>query len=603
MTRKAPWILLTLLTVVATLLAACQAQTTTTEEGGTTSVTGTITHTEAPPVYTPPDTTYSERPKYGGTIIVGTTSDPILFDDCVNATPHSSAYTLNLTNNELLQGDWTKGPAGTGETSFLMGSVNMMRLKTGDLADSWEIPEPGKIIFHIREGVHWQNKAPCNGRELTLDDVVYSVNRALTKKGTYIPASYPALGTSGVVTKDEAARTVTVTCAKEESLNLLALIPNYFSIFPKDALEQNNDNMNDWKKAVGTGPYYFTDFVSAGSMTFTRNPNYWEKNPIGPGKGDQLPYADSAKILILPDTATYMAAFRVGKLDGVGGYYNDVKEFLNNPEMKHTQSTPDSVYGIYMRTDKTDSPFSKLEVRQALYYATDFNKIVNDYFEGHATLLCWPISPIVENTGAFVPFEELPAETKGLFTRDVNKAKELLTKAGYPTGFSCSVLVYNSPANTDYLSQIIKMWSEAGITLTLDAKDYATYMTRYRNRTYDDMIYGSNSAVWQRAVMFRGPSQYNLSYLNDSKIEEFYTSAQSLYGIDDAKLASNFKAIVPYITAQCWMVPTPNQWYSVCWWPWVKNWNGELYVGFYELYSYMKYRWCDVELKKQMTGR
>ena len=150
MTRKAPWILLTLLTVVAMLLMSCKNEpTTTTEEGGTTSVTGTITQTEAPPVTTPTTTTYSEKPQYGGSIVIGTTSDPIIFDDCFNATPHSSAYTLNLTNNELLQGDWTKGPAGTNETTFLMGGVNLMRLKAGDLADSWEIPELGKIIFHL----------------------------------------------------------------------------------------------------------------------------------------------------------------------------------------------------------------------------------------------------------------------------------------------------------------------------------------------------------------------------------------------------------------------------------------------------------------------
>jgi peptide/nickel transport system substrate-binding protein len=338
-------------------------------------------------------------------------------------------------------------------------------------------------------------------------------------------------------------------------------------------------------------------------MTFTRNPNFWETNPIGPGKGDQLPYADSVKILIVPDTATYFAAMRVGKIDGCGGYYYDVKEFLSNPDISYTQVVNDYCYALFMRTDKTDSPFSKLEVRQALHYATDFNKIITDYYEGHATLLCWPISPIKENAGAYVPFNELPASTQALFSHDVNKAKELLTKAGYPTGFSCKVVAYNTPSMTDFLSQIVKMWAEAGITLSIDAKDYVTYVTRGRNKNYDELIDYTDSAVWQKSLSLRGISQYNLSYIDDPVVNAAYDRAADVYGIDDAVLAANFKAIVPYVVEQCWVVPVPNAWYYVCWWPWVKNWNGELYVGYYSLYSYMKYRWQDVTLKQQMTNK
>lgn len=328
LSKKILWGLLTLLTVAAMLLVSCKTETTTTEEGGTTVVTGTTTNTAAPQTILPPDTTRTEKPKYGGTITIAATTDPTSFDDITVV--HAYTTSLNLTNDVLLMGDWTKGPAGTGEAQYVLGSVNNMGLKTGALADSYEVPYKGKIIFHIREGVHWHNKAPTNGREVTVEDIVYNLNRVIKTPGSYIMMTYASFANTAVITSDDAARTVTVECPPGEWAQLITLLPSYFSMFPKDALQQFGD-MKNWKNNIGTGPFMLTDYVSAGSLTFTRNPNFWEKNPIGPGKGDQLPYADAVKILIVPDTATYFAAFRVGKIDGAGGVYSDVRNSSRIP--------------------------------------------------------------------------------------------------------------------------------------------------------------------------------------------------------------------------------------------------------------------------------
>ncbi len=600
MLKKVLWLLLVLVTVMALLLVSCKTETTTEEQGGTTTITGKITNTQAPPTIIPPETTRTEKPRYGGIITVAGTTDPSGFDDEI--VDHYLTTSLNLTNDELLMGDWTKGPAGTGQTTFTIGGNNTMDLLTGALADTWQIPSRGKIIFHIREGVHWHNKPPTNGRELTVDDVVYTLNRIFTTKTSYVSIAFPNLCKTAVVTGDNAARTVTIECPPGEWSNLIMWIPNYYSIFPKDALELWG-NMNDWKHSIGTGPFIFTDFVSAGSLTFIRNPNFWEKNPIGPGKGDQLPYVEGVKILIVPDSATYWAAFRTGKIDGASGSYTDVKEFLPNPDIKYTQYLSDVIFVLYMRTDKADSPFSKLAVRQALTMGIDYNKIVNEYYEGHATLLAWPIAPIKETAGAWIPFNELPTETQALFSHNVTKAKELLTQAGYPTGFSCKVTVYNAPAYTDYLSQYIKMWAEIGVTLTLDAKDYVTWLTRARSRNYDDLLNEYTAGNWRAMLNFTGTNQWNGSYVNDPVINTALEKSKDLVGVDDAALKANFKTIYTYAINQCWVIPAPSWWYYVVWWPWVKNWNGELYVGFYSYPLYMRYRWCDVDIKKQMTGK
>jgi peptide/nickel transport system substrate-binding protein len=53
----------------------------------------------------------------------------------------------------------------------------------GDLAESWTQPNENTYVFKLRRGVRWHNKAPVNGRELTADDVVYTLERFRTVKG------------------------------------------------------------------------------------------------------------------------------------------------------------------------------------------------------------------------------------------------------------------------------------------------------------------------------------------------------------------------------------------------------------------------------------
>ena len=601
MRKKVLWVFLTLLTVMAVILMSCETKSTTDEEP--TIIIGTTTETTpAPAAVTPVDTSRSEKPQYGAIVTLSLATDITGFDEAFTA--HNLATTLHLTNEELLQGDWTKGPAGTGEANFILGGINDMRLKTGSLADSWQIPEKGKIIFHIREGVYWHNKAPTSGRALTVDDIVFSLKRMCTLTTAYIKMSYPNLANTAVITGDEATRTVTIEVPVSEWPNCLALLPDFCTIMPRDAIEYYKD-LNNWRNSVGTGAFMLTDFVSNGSATFMRNPNYWETNPIGPGKGDQLPYLEGIKLLIITDTATRMAAMRTAKIEAVGAEWDDIKDIVaSNPEIKTMMYISDSCYGIAMRTDKADSPFSNKNVRQALMLATDFNKIKNEYYDGRASILVWPISYNKENSAAYVPMEKLPANVQELYSYNPTKAKELLTAAGYPT-MNITIICYNTPTQTDYLAVIKEMWSEVGITLNIDAKDYATWISRVRTRNYgaNEMLYAYTSGVWHRMININGPGQYNMSYINDAIVAEAAAKAPDYVGIDELGLAKIHSDLMPYVLEQAWVIEKPNAYAYVIWWPWRKNFNGELQVGYYNYPSYLKYTWTDQALKKQMTGK
>jgi ABC-type transport system substrate-binding protein len=186
----------------------------------------------------------------------------------------------------------------------------------------------------------------------------------------------------------------------------------------------------------------------------------------------------------------------------------------------------------------------------------------------------------------------------------VTKAKELLTAAGYPTGLSVSVICYNTASQVDYLSLIKNMWAEAGITLTLDAKDYATWTTRTRARNYGayELLYAGYSGAWQKMINFNGSSQYNLSYVNDPIAAEAAAKAAEYIGTNEDKLAKVNADLMPYVIEQAWTISKPSPYIYILWRTWIKNWSGELYNGYYNI-CLEKYLWTDLSLKKQLTGK
>ena len=78
-------------------------------------------------------------------------------------------------------------------------------------------------------------------------------------------------------------------------------------------------DMTNWKNSEGTGPFILKDYVAGSQVIMVRNPNYWMTDPIGSGKGNQLPYLDSVRCLILPDASTRQAAMRTSKIDVLSG--------------------------------------------------------------------------------------------------------------------------------------------------------------------------------------------------------------------------------------------------------------------------------------------
>ena len=540
-------------------------------------------------------------PRYGGRVTIITQFEPGGFDESHTFT--TGTITMRLTHQELMTGDWTLGPAGTGEVDWAQGSIRKINLNTGCIAESWEIPELGTIIWHIREGVHFamdpDNEASVlvNGRSVTADDVVDT----LILYTTY-PRAMISMGDTKYSTHEKIDDMTVKSTLPVTAFDDVGILGDFASIVAPEVGETFGLPL-DWRYSVGTGPFMLKDYVVGSSLTFDRSPNYWEKDPVGDGMGSQLPYLDGVKLLIIGDISTQLAAIRTAKVDILHSVSWENADDLRrrNPELMSKKYFSESPGAIWMRTDKTDTPYSKKEVRRALMMATDFESIKETYCGGEAQILSWPICEMKEFKDAYLPLEEAPASVQELYVYNPTKAKQLLADAGYPEGFKANIVCASPSA--DYLSIIKDMWSKVDIDLSIQPHEASIFTGIMWGRHYEEMIYASPGPVANLYLAYwyvSGPFGANMSYVDDPIPVAAKDKMMKLSMIDVAQADAVNKELMAYVLDQAWAIPTPATPLNHFWWPWVKNYHGELSLGYDNRFNYTKYIWIDQKLKESM---
>jgi peptide/nickel transport system substrate-binding protein len=358
--------------VALTLLApGCGGDTTTTAPGGTTTgVAGT-------------DTTAGGAIKTGGTLKVGMQPgngqyDPVMMAGSVGDILLTVQVLENLVD---LAQDFTLIPR---------------------LATEWKTDDAKVWKVTLQDGVKF-----TNGEAFTADDVVYSFGRLQDPKS---PMAEVLANLTSVVADDPTHVTFTLS---SPDADFMSVISDYRA---KMFCKTVKDPMTE---LVGTGPYMLESYAAEDRAVLKANSDYWGTDE----NGTKLPYLDGVEFVYSPDTAGQIEGLRGGTLNWVGGITADQKATVEaDPNLK-TISTPTNYCNeLQIRVDQ--EPGSKKEFRQALWYGTDRQAIIDLAAPGVAdpgngTL----VGPAYKN----YYLAESPAY-------DPAKAKELLAAAGYPNG-------------------------------------------------------------------------------------------------------------------------------------------------------------------------
>jgi peptide/nickel transport system substrate-binding protein len=508
---------------------------------------------------------------------------------------------LGLTNDPLQIGDWAKGPQGTGECSFPFPAMYYtLDVVAPCLATGWELGTDGKtLIWHIRKGVVFQNKPPTNGRAMTADDVCYSLLRNWQTRTSYLYAHSPYEQYVDSITAPD-KWTVVIRMKELNTLSRAFMLTSDLSYtYPHEVIEKYGD-MNDWRNVCGTGPYIFTDFVGGSSALFTRNPDYWMKDPVHPE--NQLPYLDQVKYLVISDVSTRIAAMRTGKIDVLRGLkWDDANQLRKtNPELGYNNYPTGTSNVIFLRTDV--KPFDDIRVRQALEMAADKVMIKDQYYGGNADLMAWPLAPIPDYKGLYPELDKLPPSVRELYEYKPDKAKQLLKEAGYPSGFSMEIVCLST--DVDVLSIVKDNWAKIGVKLDLAVKESSVHRSIGINHTYKDAyIYPTNHPYAALRFPSLDPTnQMNYSRINDAKVNEVIKRTNEIWPDERGALVL-YSELCPYILEQSWVVNIPEPWLFAFWQPWIKAYQGEYSVGSCHLYNFVNFIWMDADMKREMTGR
>lgn len=369
------------------------------------------------------------------------------------------------------------------------------------LATKWEVSEDGLLYtFHLRKGVMFQDNA-CfpngKGREFNAGDVKYSLDRVCDPRAGTLGFDYyknyvegakeyfeeitasrregasPKLtGVSGFIAKDDSTFQIKLTKPFGPFIYYLTL--GFAYIIPREAVDKYGKDF--FQNPVGTGPFMFVDWKPDLELNLKKNPNYWEKDK----NGNPIPYLDGAKFKFLKEVSQQLLEFRNGNLDECYRIPNESFREIITPQKTLTteysqfklQKVPSlgiQYYG-FLTTGKI---FNDDKVRQAFNYAIDRDKILKFVLngQGYMTGVYGIVPPSMPN----YDYKKI----KG-YSYDLQKARQLMTDAGYPDGrgFPDAVLQINSGGdrNIQIAESIQNMLKDIGVNMKLNIIQFAQHL-------------------------------------------------------------------------------------------------------------------------------
>ena len=347
------------------------------------------------------------------------------------------------------------------------------------LAESWEVDAENKEIrFKLKEGVLF-----TDGSELTAEVAAwqfqneiaaFSMNTAVIDvevRGKYEIACI--LNAFNNTTLTHFAGHVTAFVSKEN--------------FDKNGEEYTRDH------PIGTGPYVLKDKIIGSSVNFIRNENYWQEG---------RPFLDEIEYVGLTDVMTQNAAFMSTGSDTLdvlrtsnGEQYAVLSE-LPNITIEKYQS---GIAALAPSSLDEKSPLSKLEIRQAIFYAIDRDTLCEARGFGLAAPAYQVIAP---GFTGYLP--ELDSSVVNGY--DPVKSKELMAKAGYPDGFSVTfynpLAAFGATYDQDTAIAIQKMLEDVGINVTMEFPE-AGAATELRTKGWDGLMAHTIGSFTNSSSAFR----------------------------------------------------------------------------------------------------
>lgn len=348
----------------------------------------------------------------------------------------------------------------------LVGQYETLEVVPG-LAHSWDVSEDGLVYtLFLHQGVTFHN-----GEVFNAEVAKWNMDRWINPPQGYIN------GISGVASAEVIDEyTLQVTLTAPNNRFLINIAGGLRSILPPQAVTELGEDFSF--NPIGTGAFMFEGWVSDSAITLVRNPNYWRLD----ADGNNLPYLDGIVFRTLPDSSTRHTALITGGIDMDTTISPENVADLESRDNFVVYNEPAVGY-MGLRMLMTQAPFDDVRVRQAVSWAIDREAINQAAYFGLA----------VTGSGMYGPLTPgYEAEYDPYSPRDLVKARELLSEAGYPSGFSMEIIV--AIPLFQLVAEVIQaQLAEVGINVSIQFVERGTFLDGIVERqwiTYVDSLAG-----------------------------------------------------------------------------------------------------------------
>ncbi len=547
-------------------------------------------------------------PRYGGSISYAAIGSPPSSDVWFT---HHSYNAINGVNENLAVGNW----AIDRDVFAFDTDVVPVSAMTGQLAESWTMPDDVTVVFTIRDNVFWRDKPPVNGRQLTAHDIVYNWNRYLGFEQFAEQGPSPSLGVSiagiyeSITATDD--RTVVFKLAQPR---LDPLYDIFFqlsrSIYAPEVIEEYGD-VQDWRNNVGTGPFDLVEWVEESVMVWNRVDDYWgfdEKFP-----DNRLPYIDEVRAIFMKEPSARIAAIRTRQVDHLGSPGNTQINSIDDANALR-KSNPELLFFRRVFRCETcigfniaNKPFDDINVRRAMQMAFDFEAMNNDFFDGQAD---WEPEGLIgrgSKAGYFTPLSEWPQEIAQYYRYDPERAGQLLDEAGYPRGddgirFRVHYDVWEGRP-LPFFDLQVAYWRDIGVEVEVRPHDGATLVPLIQSGSYEGMSgresgFVSGDPLGLLRALAYTDATWNAPGIDVPELNALLDEAAATIDLEEHQRL--VKEADLYITANHWYMWSHRVPQIFVFQPWIVGHSGELALGTMERGPVMMARlWIDQELKDE----
>ncbi len=415
----------------------------------------------------------------------------------------------------------------------------------------------------------------------------------------------------------QGVESVTATDRYTVTIKIKEFIPEWFAfigythstgaptIVPR---ELTDEAMKDWKTHVGlgTGPFHLEDVVEGSTVSYVRNPNYWDSYVFN-DKKYEIPFIDRLVKTFIKDKSSQVAALRTGKIDVYDVLEKKFVDSLkrSSPEMKMIERAAERTWRIGMRLDV--KPFDDLRVRKAISMAIDREAFIKTLQGGAGVILNAELHAGLPET-LFTPMEKLPRSTQENFEYNPDRARQLLAEAGYPNGFETTIQAYAREPERDVVSFLTAMWKDIGIDVKIDLRDSSTLDGILQKNEHAPMTFLANSTGMGipgfsvEVFMVDENQTYMTTIVDDPEINEIFAKwSQTTDPVEANKI---MKGLNQLWLAKAYYAYAPSPMVTTAYWPWVENWAGEVNeTCCFSVGAIFARAWINSDLKAEILGQ